>query len=65
MEGSLWKEAIGHTSVHCDSGSCAWGSGVCARARARCVVLSSSSEAAALTNLSSDDPVPEADAEKK
>ena len=24
---------VGHTSVHCDSGSCAWGSGVCARAR--------------------------------
>ena len=28
---------VGHTSVHSDRGLVAWGSGVCARARARCV----------------------------
>ena len=28
---SVSMGCVGHTSVHCDSGSCAWGSGVCAR----------------------------------
>ena len=35
---SVSMGCVGHTSVHSDSGSCAWGSGVCAR-----VVLNSSS----------------------
>ena len=28
---SVSMGCVGHTSVHSDSGSCAWGSGVCAR----------------------------------
>ena len=33
---SVSTGCVGHTSVHGDSGSCAWGSGVCVRAP-RCV----------------------------